>query len=141
MTPTDLARIHAASFTTPRPWSAAELESFLSDPLCDLIEGDGGFALIRTIAGEAELLTIAVEPDQRRHGRGKAILLQALDRARTREAEQIFLEVAADNQPAIRLYETTGFVRTGQRPQYYRKPDGTRVDAWLMALPLQACTG
>jgi ribosomal-protein-alanine N-acetyltransferase len=115
MTPTDLARTHAASFTTPRPWSAAELESFLSDPLCDLIEGDGGFALIRTIAGEAELLTIAVEPDQRRHGR--------------------------DNQPAIRLYETTGFVRTGQRPQYYRKPDGTRVDAWLMALPLQACTG
>ncbi|WP_420395843.1 ribosomal protein S18-alanine N-acetyltransferase [Nioella sp.] len=141
MTPADLARIHAASFTTPRPWSAVELKAFLSDPLCDLIEGDGGFALIRTIAGEAELLTIAVTPDRRGHGIGKAILLQALDRARTRGAKQIFLEVAADNQAAIRLYETAGFVQTGQRPQYYRKPDGTRVDAVLMALPLPASGG
>ena len=141
MTPADLARIHAASFTTPRPWSAAELKAFLSDPLCDLIEGDGGFALIRTIAGEAELLTIAVTPDRRGHGIGKAILLQALDCARTREAEQIFLEVAADNQAAIRLYEGAGFVQTGQRPQYYRKPDGTRVDAVLLAMPLPASGG
>lgn len=141
MTPAELARIHAASFTTPRPWSEPELAGFLSDPLCDLIEGEGGFALIRTIAGEAELLTLAVHPDHRRNGRGKAILLQALTQARNRAAEQIFLEVAADNQPAIRLYEIAGFAHTGQRPHYYRKPDGTRVDACLMALSLQASHG
>lgn len=141
MTAARLARIHAASFSTPRPWSEAELAGFLSDPYCDLIDGDGGFALIRSIAGEAELLTIAVEPDQRRKGRGKAILLQAMDRARMRGAGQMFLEVAADNPSAIRLYVAAGFAQTGQRPQYYRKPDGTRIDALIMALPLQASSG
>ena len=57
MTPALLARLHAASFTTPRPWTEAELAGFLADPLCDLIARDDGFALIRTIAGESELLT------------------------------------------------------------------------------------
>ncbi|MGI3186170.1 GNAT family N-acetyltransferase [Nioella aestuarii] len=138
MTPAELARIHAACFTTPRPWSEAELASFLSDPLCDLIEHDGGFGLIRTIAGEAELLTIAVDPVLRRQGRGKAILLRALDRARAKGAEQLFLEVASDNLPAILLYETTGFTQTGLRRNYYRLPNGTRRDAVLMGRNLQA---
>lgn len=141
MSPDRLSRIHAASFTTPRPWSAAELAGFLSDPLCDLIDGEGGFAMIRTIADEAELLTLAVHPDHRRKGHGKAILLQAMARASKRGAEQMFLEVAADNLPAIHLYEHVGFAHTGQRPQYYRKPDGTRVDARLMARSLQAASG
>lgn len=135
MTPAELARIHAASFTTPRPWSEAELAGFLADPLCDLIEAEGGFALIRTIAGEAELLTLAVAPQQRRRGLGRAILLQTIEAARSRGADHMFLEVVADNLAAIRLYETTGFTRTGQRPNYYRKPDGNRINAVLMARP------
>lgn len=138
MTPAALARIHAASFVTPRPWHEAELTDLLNDPLCDLIAGDGGFALIRTIAGEAELLTIAVDPAHRREGRGRAILLHAVERARAGGAEQMFLEVAADNLPAIALYETTGFVRTGLRYNYYRLPDGTRLDAVLMVCDFRA---
>lgn len=138
MTPAALARIHAASFTTPRPWSEVELAGFLADPLCDLIAAEHGFALIRAIAGEAELLTLAVAPDQRRKGLGRAILLQAIALARSRKADHMFLEVAADNHAAIGLYEAAGFARTGLRPGYYRHPDGTRVDAALMA---RHCSG
>lgn len=136
MTPALLARLHAASFTTPRPWTEAELAGFLADPLCDLIALDGGFALIRTIAGEAELLTIAVDPTLRRRGLGRTLLDAALVRARARGAEAIFLEVAADNVAAIALYEAAGFQRSGTRPGYYRQADGFRTDALTMVLPL-----
>jgi len=136
MTPALLARLHAASFTTPRPWTEAELAGFLADPLCDLIALDGGFALIRTIAGEAELLTIAVDPTLRRRGLGRTLLDAALVRAKARGAEAIFLEVAADNVAAIALYEAAGFQRSGTRPGYYRQADGFRTDALTMALSL-----
>jgi len=136
MTPALLARLHAASFTTPRPWTEAELAGFLADPLCDLIAQEGGFALIRTIAGEAELLTIAVDPTLRRRGLGRTLLDAALVRARARGAAAIFLEVAADNVAAIGLYEAAGFQRSGTRPGYYRQADGFRTDALTMVLPL-----
>jgi len=136
MTPALLARLHAASFTTPRPWTEAELAGFLADPLCDLIARDDGFALIRTLAGESELLTIAVDPARRRRGLGRTLLDAALVRARARGAEAIFLEVAADNLAAIALYEAAGFQRSGTRPGYYRQADGFRIDALTMALSL-----
>lgn len=136
MTAAALAALHATCFTTPRPWTEAEFAGFLTDPLCDLVEEPGGFALIRSIAGETELLTIAVAPEDRRRGLGRAILNRAMECARARGADRIFLEVAADNGAAVRLYDTAGFVRIGRRPAYYRRPDGARVDALIMALTL-----
>ena len=132
MTPDELARIHAASFTTPRPWSAEEFADLLNDPTCTLIAGEMGFALIRSIADEAELLTIAVAPEARRAGIGRVILGRALDAARQRGAARMFLEVAADNTAAIALYQTGGFAQAGRRRGYYRRPDGSRADALVM---------
>ena len=69
MTPATLAALHARCFQTPRPWSEAEFETLLADPLVFLlVEGDAGLLLGRAVAGEAELLTIAVAPESR--GRG-----------------------------------------------------------------------
>lgn len=138
MTPATLASLHRRAFTVPRPWRADEFAGFLADPLCDLLTRDHGFALIRTIAGEAELLTIAVDPAHRREGIARGLIGLALDTAATRNANTMFLEVAADNSGAIALYDQTGFLRTGLRPAYYACPDGTRLDAVLMArnLPL-----
>lgn len=128
MTPAALATIHAASFTTPRPWSETEFAGFLADPLCYLTEGPGGFVLGRAVAGEAELLTIAVLPLQRRKGLGRRLLQAFLQDARARGAEAAFLEVAADNPAAIGLYLAAGFARVGRRPGYYAAPDGA-IDA------------
>jgi ribosomal-protein-alanine N-acetyltransferase len=65
-------------------------------------------------------------------GQGIAIaLLDALEAtALTHGAERLFLEVRADNAPAIGLYERQGFEKIGRRPRYYA--DG--VDALLFAL-------
>lgn len=90
----------------------------------------------QAIAGEAELLTIAVDPAARRQGQGGYLLQAFIERARLLGSERAFLEVAADNAPAIHLYTRAGFDQTGRRKGYYHRPDGTREDALVMALML-----
>ncbi|MFC2969305.1 GNAT family N-acetyltransferase [Acidimangrovimonas pyrenivorans] len=131
-TPDALAALHARCFTTPRPWSADEFASLLSLPGCFLLTGTGGFLLGRAIAGEAELLTLAVAPETRRRGLGRTLLARFEAEAAARGAENAFLEVAADNAPARALYETAGWRQTGRRKNYYRGA-ARAVDALLYA--------
>lgn len=141
MTPEDLAALHARCFTTPRPWTAAEFSAFLADALVFLlVEGDSGFLLGRAVAGEAELLTIAVAPEARRRGLGRKLVSRFLYQARLRGAESAFLEVADDNDAARALYAQAGFVRAGRRRGYYVGPDGVERDAVVLRrlLPLMA---
>jgi len=133
MTPEALAALHGRCFTTPRPWSAAEFAGFLADPLVFLlVEGDAGFLLGRAVAGEAELLTIAVVPEARRLGLGRRLVSRFLYQARLRGAESAFLEVAADNAAARGLYDRSGFLEVGRRRGYYRSPDGRVIDALVL---------
>lgn len=133
MTPAEMAALHAHCFTTPRPWSAAEFAALVADPLCFPLATPQGLLIGRAVAGEAELLTLAVAPEARRRGEGRRLLADFLDEAAARTAETAFLEVAADNTAAIALYTAGGFAVTGRRPRYYRRPDGTPLDALVMA--------
>lgn len=137
MTPDALAVLHARSFQTPAPWSAADFAQLVADPLVFLlVEGDAGFLLGRAVAGEAELLTVAVAPEARRRGTGRKLLARFLYQARVRGADRAFLEVSARNAPAIALYESAGFERAGLRRNYYLAPDGARIDALVLARDL-----
>ncbi|MEZ5887646.1 MAG: ribosomal protein S18-alanine N-acetyltransferase [Paracoccaceae bacterium] len=134
-----LAALHAAAFTFPRPWSAAEVAGLLDDPLCFLAHRPEGFALGRAAAGEAELLTIAVRPDAQGRGIGRALLADLIAMARDRAAKRLFLEVAAGNESAIRLYRAAGFTQIAIRRGYFT--DGaSRIDALVMACDLAAAT-
>jgi ribosomal-protein-alanine N-acetyltransferase len=138
MTPAELATLHARAFTTPRPWSEAEFASLLSDPLAFLlVEGDAAFLLGRAVAGEAELLTIAVAPEARRLGLGRKLVGRFIYQARLRAAESAFLEVAEDNAAARALYRASGFTEAGRRRGYYRTPEGKAVDALVLVRSLQ----
>ena len=139
MTPEVLAALHARAFRTPAPWSQADFAGLLADPLCFLlVEGDAGCLLGRAVAGEAELLTIAVAPEARRRGLGRKLVARFLYQAQLRGAGRAFLEVAADNAAAIALYESAGFAPTGRRRGYYLTPEGQRIDALVMARDLAA---
>lgn len=87
-----------------------------------------GFVLTRHGADEEELLLIAVDPQFRGRGLGKALIAQMFDAARKRSVSRIFLEMRRGN-PAEQLYLKSGFQPIGQRPNYYRLSDGSRVDA------------
>ena len=88
-----------------------------------------GWAGVRVIADEAEILTVGVVPSARRHGIGRTLLLALLDAAAGRGAEQVFLEVRVDNEAAKSLYLSEGFFELGIRRGYY---DSGRVDALTM---------
>jgi ribosomal-protein-alanine N-acetyltransferase len=136
MTPVELARRHAASFTTPRPWTSHEFQDLLASDLIHLIAGPFGFALIRIVTDEAELLTIAVDPDMRGQGHGTHLMQTALGTAQSHGASEMFLEVASDNQAACALYQTLGFAQIGKRSGYYKHPDGQISDAISMKASL-----
>lgn len=133
MTPDDLAQLHAACFTTPRPWSAQEFTDLASSPLVFVITDKNAMIMGRTIVDEAELLTLAVAPDARRTGMGRRLVQAFLAAAKARGATTAFLEVAADNAPAIALYHSAGFTESGRRRGYYHPPQGPAVDAIVMA--------
>lgn len=137
MIPAELARLHARCFTTPRPWSAVEFALLAADPLAFvLVEGDAAFVVGRAVAGEAELLTLAVAPEARRRGLGRRLVARFLYQARLRDAATAFLEVSAENAPAIALYTGAGFAAGGRRKGYYRDPAGRCIDALVLSRPL-----
>ena len=124
----------------PQPWTAGNFTDALNCGYhCVLDEIDGvivSYAVLMPVLDEAELLTIAVAPNQQRKGLGRLMLLDVLHWAQTQAIRKIFLEVRVSNLAAIALYRTTGFVEIGRRRGYYQHADG-REDALLMACELR----
>jgi [ribosomal protein S18]-alanine N-acetyltransferase len=110
-------------------------DALVDDALAD--DSLGGFVLARDLGSEAEILTLGVLPRMRRLGVGRALLDAVAAEAGRRRLGSVVLEVAADNAAALRLYETTGFLRVGTRPRYYRR-DHAAIDALTLRLPTGA---
>ena len=87
-----------------------------------------GFALVRSVLDECELLLLAVHPTWRGRGIGRELLIDSLKTARRRGIKSMNLEVRSSNS-AIKLYEKTGFEYVHRRPGYYRGSDGQLHDA------------
>ncbi len=92
-----------------------------------------GYAGLMCLQPIADIQTIAVEQDVEGRGIGSALLTTLLEEARVRGADDVLLEVRADNPRAQKLYLRFGFEQIHVRPRYYR--DGT--DALIMRLPLR----
>ena len=136
MTPAEMAALHAQCFTAPRPWLAAEFAAIVSDPLCFTLIESVGFLIGRAVAGEAEILTLAVAPDARRRGIAARLVQGFLAEAQNRAATSVFLEVAASNHGAIGLYLQSGFTEVGVRRGYYTQPSSAAIDAVVMSRQL-----
>ena len=124
-------------------WSEASMRSEIANPsarylVAEPVElprdvvGYGGVLAPRR-SGQADIQTIAVAPTSRRTGLGRTMMNALIAEARTRGAEEVFLEVRADNPNAQRLYDSLGFEPIAVRPGYYQ-PDN--VDAIVMRLTL-----
>lgn len=136
MIPSELAAIHARAFNTSRAWTTSEFAALLSQPGTFLQARPECFALIRVVADEAELLTLATEPDQQRRGHARAVLSEGHASASKAGATSIFLEVAEDNTAAIKLYAALGYQQIGRRARYYQRSDAPAVAALVMRCDL-----
>ncbi len=109
-------------------WSPTEFETLTASSanLADgaYIEGTSelvGFVVSRIVAGEAEILTIAVEPRLRGQGLGRQLLQAHMAALVSKKVGAVFLEVEDTNAAALALYARTGFEQIGRREGYYRQ--------------------
>ncbi|MFN4016203.1 MAG: GNAT family N-acetyltransferase [Reyranella sp.] len=137
------SRLHFSAFEPmgERGWSRADIAGLLASPgVAGLLLTEAGveigMAICRIVAGEAELLTIAVASAHRRRGAARQLLGAIVESARAGGARTLFLEVGADNSAALALYESLGFQSVGRRTAYYPRPNRSAVDAFVMRLNL-----
>lgn len=134
-----VADLYGQSFDEPYPRPA--LNVLLASPgalalICRIDLTDEvrpvGFAVVRAVAGEGEILSLGVAARYQRRGAGGAVLRASLERLGASGAAAAFLEVGADNTAAIALYRKAGFESVGRRKGYYLRRDRRRVDALIM---------
>lgn len=127
----EVMRIERASF--PDPWEklAFERETINSFSRSVVARDDEGRLVGYTVywaAGpEYHILNIAVPPELRGRGVGRALMDRAIADARKDRAEFVALEVRVTNTPAKTLYKSYGFTTVGIRPKYYKNGEDAEV--------------
>jgi ribosomal-protein-alanine N-acetyltransferase len=130
MTGADVAAVaDLETISFPQPWSESVLREELAgrDRTYLVAEDrDGrvvGYAGMLVTAGDAHVMTLAVDPPERRRGIGTRLVAALADAAISAGAARLTLEVRSGNGAAIRLYRRFGFEPAGIRPRYYRDDD------------------
>ncbi|TVZ38102.1 ribosomal-protein-alanine N-acetyltransferase [Alteromonadaceae bacterium 2753L.S.0a.02] len=123
----------------PYPWSERNfIDSIESSHVCVGVKVNNEWiahAVFSIASGDAELLIISVDPVWQ--GRGVASrLLHVMSELLEDYAAEMFLEVRASNEPAIRMYDKCGFNCLGVRPGYYPAKNG-REDAHIYGKSLR----
>ncbi|PYP75157.1 MAG: ribosomal-protein-alanine N-acetyltransferase [Gemmatimonadetes bacterium] len=133
----EMLRIERASFVDP--WTeesfvtALALERMhvlVAVPEDERQRGEGrdgasgllGYVVALVVGLEAEIADLAVAPEARRRGIGRALLERALAVLWETGVRTLFLEVRESNHAARTLYQSSGFRSVGRRPGYYRSP-------------------
>ena len=125
-----IAALEEACFSAP--WSEAALLEALENPAYTLLAAfDGetllGYGGMYTVAGENSVTNIAVFPENRRIGVGRALVRGLVRAAEEQDADSLTLEVRVSNTGARALYESEGFQNLGVRPRFYEKPEEDAV--------------
>ncbi|KWX69158.1 ribosomal protein S18-alanine N-acetyltransferase [Mycobacterium sp. NAZ190054] len=138
LTPGDAMRcaeLEAQLFDGDDPWPeraflaelAARHNFYVSARVDDKVVGYAGIARLgRLKPYEYEIHTVGVDPAYQGQGIGRNMLTRLIEHAGD---GTIFLEVRTDNDSAIALYESEGFVKIGVRKRYYRV---SGADAYTM---------
>ncbi|MCJ8162126.1 ribosomal protein S18-alanine N-acetyltransferase [Acinetobacter zhairhuonensis] len=121
------------------PWTISQFQDAVESYQSTVIEQAGqvvGFCILQPVLDEANLLLMAIHPNQQGKGLGFQLLELSIALLKNQPV-QIFLEVRESNQAAIALYEKAGFHQIDLRKNYYPSPNGGREHAIIM---VKACT-
>jgi len=118
-------------------WSRTAYERLAQEQMAGWVaEANGsisGFVIVRQLAGDIEILNLAVRRGARRQGVGALLFGKVVSQGKDAHVEKIYIEVRASNEVARKFYARHGFRETGRRPRYYSAPV---EDALLLELTL-----
>ena len=122
------------------PWSRETWQEELRNIIAiwiveELEEQIVGYAGLWTVAGEAQIMRVAVRKELRDQGLGLALTRALLQKAWDTGVDAITLEVRENNLAALKVYERCGFVSGGVRPGYYEDTHEGAVIMWLYRKP------
>ncbi len=134
----DVLAIEKASFASPwsRDMFLEELDNRNARLLVFRLEDKlVGYICFWVVLDEVHIMNIAVHPEQRGRGYGRAILAYLESWCLQKGVKRLILEVGRRNLPARRLYRRIGFHSIGFRKQYYAvaKDDALVMEKWLGA--------
>lgn len=120
-----VAQLESKCFS--HPWSLNSLESELNNDgshfyVC--VE-DGrvlGYIGMNVVVDEGYIFNVAVDENARKRGIGTALINTLVTFAKKNSLAFLTLEVRQSNENAIRLYSDAGFVKVGERKNYYSAP-------------------
>ncbi len=118
----------------PHPWKEHYFRDELSHEIAWFYVAEdtdsaciAGYILFWIIEDVLELHKIAVDGGYQKKGIAKQLFGLMMDTAKQRKVTEVFLEVRASNQGAIKLYESFHFKQIGVREDYYDQPDEDAV--------------
>ncbi|MEE1502972.1 MAG: ribosomal protein S18-alanine N-acetyltransferase [Acutalibacteraceae bacterium] len=121
----EIAKLEKECFSSP--WSEDGLKSELDNNFARFFvafsgETIAGYIGSHNVLGEVYITNVAVFPEFRRNGVGKALVELLANEMKAENADFVTLEVRKSNQNAISLYEKCGFQKVGERRNFYEKP-------------------
>ena len=110
----------------PEPWTPGLFLHELKVPFSKTIlarRGDEivGYICRWLVGDEVHILNVAVRPEARLGGIGRALVSVVMVEAEQSGAGMITLEVRRENDAAIALYRSFGFTERGMRRNYYAR--------------------
>lgn len=129
-----VARLEAVCFSMPFTEKALN-ELFLNTSWHFFVATENdtvvGYISFYCILDETEIVNVCVMPELRGKGIGRALTKCAIDFNKENNGSRVMLEVRKSNTPAIKLYESLGFIPVGVSKNHYKLPT---EDAILMNL-------
>ena len=133
MTPYEMAKLHLMSGSPTRSWSESEYKNLLATDKIRFFYVENGFLVGRLIGQDAEILNVIIHPKYRRLGKARHLISKFENEAKNVGSSRCFLEVAESNSSANKLYHDLGYLKVGQRKNYYEFIDGRKDNASILA--------
>jgi ribosomal-protein-alanine N-acetyltransferase len=125
---------NATAWSLPTFWSEFTQRNRYYLALVDEKKEIMGFGGVAFNGADADIQTMVIKPEFQKKGYGKQLLDALLEKVKETNTKRVFLEVVAENKPAISLYLSRKFEQIAKRSNYY--PDGS--DAVIMQLDLRS---
>lgn len=114
------------------PWSFNSLEEELNNEtsLFFTATEDGavvGYIGMSVVVDEGYIFNVAVDSEHRKQGIGSALVETLVTYAKKNNLCFLTLEVRESNKNARSLYEKFGFIKVGERKNYYSSPTENAV--------------